>query len=349
MSDKIESIADVASEGGKARAAALTPEERSKIAKKGADARWNSKLPKATHEGTLKILSIPCSVLDNGMRLLSEREFTRALGGKRGGSHWKRQRELGDDGAKLPVFLSAKNLTPFIPKELAVALNSPIQYVPLQGGRAANGILATLVPDICQVFLKARAAEELHASQKQMAQQAEIMLVGLAHVGIIALVDEATGYQYARLKDDLARILEQYVSKEVARYSRVLEEEFYKHICRLKGWAYDPTTSKRTHALARLTLDLLYDRIHPDFAKELKRVRSEKGRKSHQLHRWATIEPNGGHPRIKQQAEGVTAFLCVARSWTELMDWMNLRYPKHNETKKLLFEERERDEPTSSI
>ena len=270
------------------------------------------------------------------------------VGGKRGGSHWQRKKNAGTGGAELPVFLSAANLSPFISAELAAALNSPIEYVPRQGGRSAHGILATLVPDVCQVFLNARAANALHRSQERIAQQAETIICGLAHVGIIALVDEATGYQYTRLKDELAKILEQYVSKELARYSRVFESDYYKHIYRLKGWQYDPNSTKRSHALARITVNLTYDRIHPDLLRELKKMRNEKGNKGQQLHRWLTKDPHGGHPRLKQHAEGVTALLSVARSWDELDEWINMRYPKYNETRRMLFEETDAEDATSS-
>ncbi len=40
------------------------------------------------------------------------------------------------------------------------------------------------------------------------------MVRALAHVGIIALVDEATGYQRERASDALATILESFIAKE---------------------------------------------------------------------------------------------------------------------------------------
>src|SRR5882724_6932193 len=76
--------------GGKARANALTPEERSEIAREGAAARWSKKkdkkdsihILKATHEGILEIgsVEIPCAVLDTGQRVLTQSGFMRAIG-----------------------------------------------------------------------------------------------------------------------------------------------------------------------------------------------------------------------------------------------------------------------------
>ncbi|NRD88722.1 hypothetical protein C8024_03440 [Sphingopyxis sp. BSNA05] len=62
-----------------------------------------------------------------------------------------------EGGANLPSFLSAKNLEPFISKSLVADLIEPLQYQLTKGGAAANGIKAELLPDICGVWLAARA------------------------------------------------------------------------------------------------------------------------------------------------------------------------------------------------
>jgi hypothetical protein len=344
MDEKV-TIADVASEGGKARAESLTQGERTAIAKKAAEARWNKTVPKATHSGELHIngVAIPCAVLHDETRVLTQRGFSVALG---------RYKNPNKKGAivDLPVFLSASNLNPFVDEDLARSA-TPIKFRMAEGsggfaGNVAFGYRAELLPQVCNVYLRAKHEGKLLKSQEHIADQCLILLNGLATVGVIALVDEATGYQYDRLRDDLQRILEKYVSKELARYSRVFEPDFYKHIHRLKGWKYDAESTKRTHALARVTVDLTYDRIHPDLLKELKQTRLAKGKNSQQLHRWLTTDPAGGHPRLKQHAEGVTALLSVAGSWLQLEEWLNMRYPKMNETMKLLFKE---DDVISSI
>jgi hypothetical protein len=68
---------------------------------------------------------------------------------------------------------------------------------------------------VCEIYLKAREERALPFNQQHVAKQAEILVRGLAHVGIIALVDEATGYQDIRARDALARILEQFIAKEL--------------------------------------------------------------------------------------------------------------------------------------
>jgi len=78
---------------------------------------------------------IPCAVIEGGIRVLSERGVTKALGGKRGGSHWLRIRE---SGANLPVYLSAENFKPYISTSLEAALSAPILYKAKSGGLAVE-------------------------------------------------------------------------------------------------------------------------------------------------------------------------------------------------------------------
>src|SRR5438105_12303115 len=109
----------LAARGGRARAAVLSPEARSEIATQAAVARWRvhptkkadpSSVHRAARDGVLRLgeFDLPCAVLDDPgrTRVLSERGVTGSLGGKRGGSHWRRKREAADGASYLPVYLS---------------------------------------------------------------------------------------------------------------------------------------------------------------------------------------------------------------------------------------------------
>lgn len=68
--------------------------------------------------------------------------------------------------------------------------------------------------DICEAFLEARNSIKLSTRQRIIADQCEILIRGFARVGITALVDEATGYQYERERDALQSILKAYINEE---------------------------------------------------------------------------------------------------------------------------------------
>ena len=282
----------IQSKGGEARKRALSPESRSAIAAAAATARWskvpndldNPRIPKATHEAEdlmLGGISIPCAVLEDGTRVLSERGVTKALGGKRGGSHWRR---LKEGGAKLPVYLSAPNFKPFISNSLEVALSNPILYKSKTGG-LAFGLPATLLADVCEVFLIARDKGELHPKQKPMADMADILIRSLAKVGIIALIDEATGFQYDRPRRDLEEQLKRFLSENLRRWVRTFPADYFKHLCRLRGVPLRPDM-KLPQYFGSLTNNLVYKRMAPGLLRKLKERKNERGSPSNKLHSW---------------------------------------------------------------
>lgn len=221
--------------GGRARAEALSSEELKEIARKGANARWDDTVEIAKRAGTLEIgdISIPCAVLADNTRMLSERAITKAFGGKRGGSHWRRLKE-NPDGAYLPVFLSAGNIKPFIDKGLSGSLARRRLYRAKKGGTPAHGIEASLLPKICNVYLRMKDIEgALSASQLSLALQAELIVRGLAEVGIVALVDEATGHIEEKRKDEYRALFQEFIREQVRDYDREFPRQFTDNLYRL--------------------------------------------------------------------------------------------------------------------
>lgn len=247
--------------GGVARAKALTQDELKDIAKKGADARWDSSIEIAKRSGTLEMgdISIPCAVLEDGTRLLSERAITKAFGGKRGGSHWRRLKE-NPDGAYLPIFLSAGNIKPFIDKELADALGRRRIYRPKKGGAAAYGVEATLLPKICNVYLKMRDNDKkpLTASQIPLSVQADFIMRGLAEVGIVALVDEATGHIEEKRKDEYRELFQEFIRQQVKEYDKEFPKQFTDNLYRLYGLAPDQP-GRHPQFFGKLTRRYIYE------------------------------------------------------------------------------------------
>lgn len=221
--------------GGIARAEVLSTEALSEIGKSGAAARWNATGEIAERSGviTIGVVEIPCAVMADGTRLVSERAVTKAFGGKRGGSHWKRLKEAGTDGAKVPVFLSAKNLNPFIDNDLGLGLGRRRVYRSKAGAADSNGIEASLLPKICNTFLKARDANKLHPSQGAIALQADVIMRGLAEVGINALVDEATGHDQVKKKNEYREMFQAFIRNECREWEREFPNQFFDIVYRL--------------------------------------------------------------------------------------------------------------------
>jgi len=318
-----------ASKGGQARAARLSAQERKEIARQGGQAKAArrraakltpeelSKLPRATHMGELTLggTVLECAVLEDGSRVLSQRSVGKALGRKRGGRDWRVSKESEDGGGKLPFFLVADRIKPFISSELMVAASQPVVYRPLHGGQVAHGIDAILLPKVCDVWLKAREAGTLRQPQKKIAAQAEVLIRGLAHVGIVALVDEATGYQEERDRDALQRILAAYISEELLPWASRFPSSFYEELFRLQGWQYNPPSLRRPRMAGRLTSELVYEKLPPGVLDELraKNPTIRPGYRRHKHHQFLT--ENIGNVHLERQLIAVTTLLRASPDW----------------------------------
>ncbi len=294
--------------------------------------------PRAICEAPLKIgdLEIPCAVLEGGVRVISERGVAKGLGVKRGGSHWVRK----GAGAEMPVYLSASNLKPFIDSDLELALSEPILYRPKGGGGTAHGIPAESLPKICEVWLKARDADALHRQQNHIAEQADVLIRAFAHVGIIALVDEVTGYQDLRSRQALAEILDQFLVKERSKWAKRFPDDYYKEMFRLRGWSYYPVSVRRPPLVGKITNDSVYDRLAPGVRRELDRLnpKDARGRRGARHHQWLT--PDIGHPKLQEHLTQVVTLMKASENWTEFKKLLNRALPRYPDMP--LF-----DEPTS--
>ncbi|MBI2819940.1 MAG: P63C domain-containing protein [Acidobacteria bacterium] len=238
---------------------------------------------------------------------------------------------MKEGGAEMPLYLSANNLKPFVDTELGLALKSPVLYRPKGGGGTAYGRKAELLPKICDVLLKARDAGKLRG-QGHIAAQAEILVRGFAHVGIIALVDEATGYQYLRAREALEEILEKFIATEFRKWAKTFPDEFYRELFRLRGWPFKESTVKRTPLIGKLTLDLVYDRLAPGVRRRLEEVnpKNEKGHRKHKL--FQRLTEDIGDPSLRAHLASVITLMKVNDGddqWKDFMKMMNRALPKY--------------------
>lgn len=318
----------IQSQGGKARADSLSPDERKDIARRAAEARWA--LPKATHSGVLKIgdADMECHVLGDGTRVLSRIGLLRAIGrtGKaKGGRAY-------DDEFGLPVFLTAKNLSAFITKELREN-SEPVRFIPVGGGAAAIGYKAELLPEICSVFIDAHLAGATTKMQAHIVAQCRIIYRGFAKLGITALVDEATGYQEVRDRLALQKILDKYVTDEWARWSKTFPDDFYKQLFRLKGIEFIAETGRPNPSyVGHWTNDVVYSRLAPGVLKALrdKNPRTESGGRARKHHQHLTRDY--GHPALKEHLSNAVFLMRTCRDFAEFRRRLDLAAPKCGDT-----------------
>lgn len=271
-------ISNHAAKGGKARASVLTPEQRKEIAKAAARARWGEKAeneqaskpvdpptnalssqppkhPVALFHGHLEIGDgkYLVYVLDNGKRVISQREVVRALTKQSKGN--------------LNRYLDTGNLKPFISSRMLA--DQTIQFTIPTNPVTAIGYEAPLLIDICDAYLRARDIAMLSPVQLPLARQAEIITRACAKVGIIALIDEATGYGAFKRKQEYQLKLQAFIADEMQEWARMFPEEFWYELARLESVHYSPRS--RPLRWGKYVMMFVYDAVDSDVGRELRK------------------------------------------------------------------------------
>jgi len=316
--------------GAAARSAKLSPERRKEIAKRAVAAKAEiASLPKATHGSSdhpLRIgdVELACYVLDDETRLLSQRGLQRGIGMSTGGGAAGEQRL-----ASFALSISEKSLKnrDLAARSTALSerLKTPIRFRP-PFGPPVFGYEATLLADLCDVILEARSEGLLQKQQEHIAAQAELLVRGFARVGIIALVDEATGYQKDRARDALAKVLEAFVAKELQPYVKAFPADYYEQMFRLRGLKYPPDNPRfRPQYFGVLTNDIVYSRVAPGLLEELKKQAAKDEKKAH-LHRRLTQEI--GHPKLREHLASVVTAMKLSSDYQDFISKLNRLHPR---------------------
>jgi len=322
--------------GAMARALSLTPERKKEIAEKAAAARWaKQSLPVAEYGSSdrpLRLLDveIPCYVLSDGTRVLTQEGFLTAIGRSR--------KAKGGTGAagmvdNMPAFLSANNLKSLISKEI-IESTTPVEFRLPTGGRAF-GFKAELLPKVCNVYLSARDQGALLPSQRKIADKVDMLVRGLAETGIVALVDEVTGYQQVRARDALQAYLDNFLRRELAAWVKTFPDEFFQELFRLKRWKWSGS-SRRPGVVGYYINDLVYLRLGPGVLDELERRNpaDERGNRKAKHHQWLT--DNVGHPALAQHLYALIGFMRAEDSWDVFKSRLDRAFPKKGDTLSLI-------------
>ncbi len=326
MENTPESTAIVrGSKGGEARAASLSLERKKAIGRLAADARWGADLPRATHDGPLQIgdATLVAAVLPNGKRLIVQGTMLTAIGRSRtpkagtGGT-------VNVDG--LPFFLSAEVLKPFITDELRLS-TTPI-FFRLKSGPRAVGYDALLLPMVCKVYQslrdslmrkltkgtpdEAKGAKSVYAKYEHIITRCDELAHGFSQRGILALVDDATGYQDDRVRQDIDRIIEAYVAPSLRPWAQKFPHEFFRQAYRLLGWKYEPGQTKHSPYMGKFINKYVFEALPPGVLDELKArlPKNEKGNRRAKL--WQLLTIDTGIPHLDRQLTADLTLMQIA-------------------------------------
>ena len=293
-------------------------------------------------------VKISCFVLSNKARVISQQGLRDALGfSRRGGPKStgaeisnangdspKFSKEKAITDVNLPGFLSSNWLRPYISEELLGVLKSPIRF---NYRGLTYGYPATILADLCEAILEAEMDGATTSRQAEFVRRSHLLMTGFARVGVIGLVDEATGYQEVRENLALAQILEQYIADDLQKWNKTFPKEFYEEIYRLQGWEYPPKGGNFPQFLGHYTNHIVYSRIAPGVLKELrdKNPTLPSGNRAVKHHQYLT--PNYGHPKLREHLASVIALMKSSYTWTSFQGKLDQVHPTIGTNMRLPF------------
>ncbi|MDD4869332.1 MAG: P63C domain-containing protein, partial [Kiritimatiellae bacterium] len=217
-------------------------------------------------------IKIPVAVLSNRARVVFQREVVGLLtGNKKGG---------------LSRYLQATNLRPYVPEKFRGRAIEDVVYVFPYNGKLAQGFEGTDLIELCDMYLKCRADGKLLDSQEPLALQSEIITRAFAKVGIIAAIDEATGFR--KSAEEYQQLLTKYIAQELQPWVKTFGENFYYQIYRLKGWDWGRHVDDgKNHPwqAAVITNRIVYEKLPPGVPEKLRELspKDGKGNRKHRL------------------------------------------------------------------
>ena len=218
---------------------------------------------------------MPCYVLDDGQKIIGRTSATELLTGIKG-------------GGALEKYIAVKALEPFINKDLVLERFVPFRLLEVEGlEKAVKGLPADLMIEVCQGFGAALQSTfdpqsnhpKLTDRQIQMALKASAFLSACAKVGLEALIDEATGYQYARAEDALQVKLRAFIADELRAWEKTFPDELWMEFGRLTGWKGN--LNSRPKWWGKLVIEMIYETLDPDVAEYLKNNKPPSGVRWH--------------------------------------------------------------------
>ena len=273
---------------------------------------------------------IPCYVLSDGTRVLSGRGVQKALGANPNAS-----------GTWLKKFINDSPITKFLTPGILERLNSPIEFSrnTAAGSQSKTyGYEATILIDICDAVIQANKSRLI---DKKIVDAAESIIRSVAKVGIIALVDEATGYQEIREKDALKKFLAKFLQTEQEKWVKTFPDDFFEMIFKMKGWTWSlANKGKKPQVVGHYVTNFIYSRLAPKVLDELRVInpKNEKGNRKGKHHQYITSD--FGHPLLKQHLAAVTALgRASGYNWKNFQRLLNRALPQFGKTGSLPFDD----------
>ena len=215
--------------------------------------------------------------------------------------------------------LSGKKLGSEISDDLRKKLENPIVFN-IVGADPGHGFEAEVLVDVCKAVIRADDVGKLLDSQRHMAAQARAIVNALAKVAIVALIDEATGYQTERGPDALRLLVQAYIEKEKREWEKEFPDDFYLTLNKVYG--SDPYIARASGSLVinkpqhfgNFTTRYVYGPLeNGEVLKELQRLNPKvaaTGTRKEKLHQF--LSKGYGIEKLREQRQEVLTMLKLS-------------------------------------
>lgn len=270
-----------------------------------------NKLPVAMFFGDLTVTGdgakVPCYVLDDGRRVISRTGATDML-------------TDGKGGGNLESYIGVKALENYIPTNFhGDMIEFSIKEVV---NKTVLGLEAESFLDICKAYAIARDKGDLKTDRQiAIAKKATMFLAACSKIGLIALIDEVTGYQYEREEDALQFKLKLFLEDEMRPWEKTFPDELWLEFGRLTNW--NGSIHQRPKYWGKLVMELIYGYLDKDVAEWLK-TNAPKPRGGQNYHRWLSSQYG-----LKKLIEHIWMVIGMAKAcltMSELRERMALQF-----------------------
>ena len=282
---------------------------------------------KVTHQGVWKVIddiTIDCYVTNDRKRFLSLRGTARAMNLKGGGSRG------------LLRTLQSQWIQPYLSDHLKNwKIGAETDSLPKIGGIRGPAFIpfeATLFVDLCMSYMQAYNDGKLNESQSTTATRLLKIMSAFAKVGIVSIVDEITGYQEERKKDELQEILKIYINEEFLPWTKMFPDTFYEHIFRLRGWgSFLQYGRKMPQVTGYYTNELIYKKL-PEGVLEALIQNTPKSKAGNNLVRYhQSLTQEQGVKHLMQHMSAVMALMNISDTWNEFMYIFDKNFAKNRQ------------------
>ena len=250
----------------------------------------NATILTASHYGVVRFGDLQCEavVLNGGERGYVRRQLMMLLGFA--------ERQRGDRFAGF--------LREIAPNSLS-SLNKQEATILLPSGQKAQFFPSGIIADVASAVVNAAIDGTLHKARRGIVPNCMKIMRALATTGEVALIDEATGYQYHRAPDALQELISKLLRQTCASWERRFHPDYYRALYRLFGWKYQGHDQNPPHVVGQITQRWVYGSVLPATLIDEIRARKDISQKHHQ---WLSDQ---GLAHLESQIHAVTA---IARS-----------------------------------